>query len=702
MLNGFPLADCADVFVAFLQGLGSTASPELPDASSAGRLGEGPFACWIWNDDSVEGAWSRAFRELTTYAFGEALCAPDATDLAMLRRAAILLDQVSPSLARSAFSHVHGIALFPQAGRWRNASSCSQFHLGGVIFLAKDRLQNPWYVAEHLLHEALHQKLYDIRHTHSVLNGDFSINDPASEIEVVSLWNTEDAPGSNVWAPSRCLAAFHVYVHLAVFAQLAAKAHEDGTAVEPGIDDVRLVSADSAFKRAVYLGSELRKRCDEELGLAGKSLLDWLTGCLELTSAMPPESEVRTALFLERYEREARKIESWVASHPTADGSEEPGFESLSQLIEREIGATREVLSLDGERQAQAAFDREIAACALPASSGLKLADLGRVRHAVLRCLALADASGSSSEAASLALRIVESMVEASSDQLMKMLSDADGVGPTGGQGHDTQDRRSNLLQLTDVIGEAFGTEDLCLLLFSLVRMHAPEVIVELGTGYGTSAFWMALAADINGQGQVWTVDDLSQVEGYPRLLAKHRSRLVGTVWEGVSAASGAECMAEIRRILGLEERLTFIHRKMNLVEPSHFDAYDFPSPVDLLFSDFNHGPSAILDVLGHFLPRMAGASSMFIDGASTSWPSYLLLENLVDQLNRGTIPALLQDRCSADLRAVLESRRIVLVHLTKTQKHSKNSTAWLKLEPTDLQPYPRTAVRGLTERSLG
>jgi hypothetical protein len=123
---------------------------------------------------------------------------------------------------------------------------------------------------------------------------------------------------------------------------------------------------------------------------------------------------------------------------------------------------------------------------------------------------------------------------------------------------------------------------------------------------------------------------------------------------------------------------------------------------VDLLFSDFNHGPSAVLDILGHFLPRMATASSIFIDGASTSWPSYLLLEHLTEQLNRGMMPALLQERSDVDLKAVLEGRRIVLVHLTKTQKRTKNSTAWLKLEPTDLQPHPATAVRGLTERGLG
>jgi hypothetical protein len=702
VLNGFSLADCADVFAESLQHLGQPWVPELPDAASAGRLGEGPFDCWIWGNQNSEGVWTRAFRELTASTFAGDLCAPEPADLAMLRRATALLDEVSPTLARSALGHVQGIALFPPSGRWRNASSCSQFLLGGVIFLAKERLQNPWYVAEHLLHEALHQKLYDIRHTHSVLRRDFSTEDRDDQIEVVSLWNTEDAPGSNMWAPSRCLAAFHVYVHLAVFARLAAVASEDGDGGEPGIDDVRLVSAQSAFRRAVYLGSQLRGRCAGELGLAGKSFVSWLSECLELTSATPPESEIRASLFLERYEREARIIETWVAGNQTVDGALDPSSEELSQLTQREISSTREVLSLASGRQALLDFDRQIGDVLSPGSAALELADLGRVREAVLRSMVAAATGGRSVEGDSLAHQIIEAMVEGSSSQLMELLSGAHGAGETDGRGPRARDRRAEMLQLSDVIGEVFGTEDFCLFLFSLVRMHTPKVVVELGTGYGASAFWMALAADINGLGHVWTVDDLSQVDGYSNLLARKRSRLVGTVWECLSDASGAQCMATIRKILRLDERLTFIHREMDLADPSHFDGYDFPAPVDLLFSDFNHGPSAILDILGHFLPRMADASSIFIDGASTSWPSYLLLEQLVEQLNRGVIPRLLQDRCSQDLRIALEGRRIVLVHLTKTQKQAKNSTAWLKVEPNDLQPHPMTIVRGLTERGLG
>ncbi len=44
-------------------------------------------------------------------------------------------------------------------------------------------------------------------------------------------------------------------------------------------------------------------------------------------------------------------------------------------------------------------------------------------------------------------------------------------------------DERAMLLLLTDAVETGFGTEDFSLFLYSLVRMHAPETVVELGTG---------------------------------------------------------------------------------------------------------------------------------------------------------------------------------------------------------------------------
>jgi hypothetical protein len=258
-------------------------------------------------------------------------------------------------------------------------------------------------------------------------------------------------------------------------------------------------------------------------------------------------------------------------------------------------------------------------------------------------------------------------------------------------------DERTKLLVLADVAGTVFGTEDFCLFLYSLVRMQAPRTIVELGTGLGASAFCMALAAKRNGVGHVWTVDDLELFTSYDTLLASITTHLEKAEFASFEALTPEQYFRVVESVLDIHSYITFIHKQINLDEDRHFDRYPFSSEsIDLLFSDFRHGPEDILAILGHFLPRMSPASSIFIDSAPTAWSSYLLLEQLISQINKGQIPRALQQRCPIDLQPLLRNRRIVLVHLTEWKKRDQNSTAWLKIEPIDLIPHPQTQMRGL------
>jgi len=257
-------------------------------------------------------------------------------------------------------------------------------------------------------------------------------------------------------------------------------------------------------------------------------------------------------------------------------------------------------------------------------------------------------------------------------------------------------DERAALLLLSDAVGTLFGTEDFCLFLYSLVRMQMPKIIVELGTGLGLSAFSMALAAKRNEAGHVWTVDNMDCFATYRAIVTEicgrlHQSGLIST-----DHPSAGLYFEEITSLLGLEQHLTFVKSQMLLNEAGHFDHYPFAGkPIDLLFSDFQHDPKAILKILGHFLPKMSLSCSIFIDSASTYWPSYLLLEQLCSQWNQGKVPKALQDLCSEDLSDLVRSRRMLVVHLTERKQRAQNSTAWLKIEPIDVLPHPATIMRG-------
>jgi hypothetical protein len=220
--------------------------------------------------------------------YDESLCTPNIDELARLAKGAQLLGALLPLLSRSALSHAHLIAVFPMVGSWKGKASSSQFRVAGTIFLSRELLESPWQVAEHLFHESLHQKLYDFRHAHSLLKPNYWRKGAP---RVRSHWNVTDSSESNCWDTHRAVAAFHVYVHLSLLSTLAEqRAPELENVYGPLRGSLKMIESRRAFERAHYLGEKIKELCWQELGLAGKRLMDWLTLVLDALDAAPPQA----------------------------------------------------------------------------------------------------------------------------------------------------------------------------------------------------------------------------------------------------------------------------------------------------------------------------------------------------------------------------------------------------------------------------
>ncbi|KAB1987544.1 hypothetical protein [Streptomyces triticiradicis] len=327
---------------------GVGAGPLLGGVDTAQWLGDASRTPWIWEPGQRDDIFAEAFSQLVEWQFRGGLSAATDADRAALREGARLLDQVLPLTSRSALSHTHLIGVTSGTGGWKGKASTSQFTVTGVIFLNRRLLTNPWWVAEHLLHEALHQKLYDFRHAHSLLARDLEDGSRRTTREaprVVSLWNVPGPDASNRWNTHRAMAAFHVYVHLALFCSLAEHLSSQLRDTYGPLDAPRpMTSSRTAFERARYLGENLRASCWEELGVAGRHMLEWLSSILDAMDPAPPPAGASLHLLMDRYLKEVRRLRKVPPSDELT--------RTLQRLVATEANAFRAVLSaVDAQAQ---------------------------------------------------------------------------------------------------------------------------------------------------------------------------------------------------------------------------------------------------------------------------------------------------------------------------------------------------------------
>ena len=231
----------------------------------------------------------------------------------------------------------------------------------------------------------------------------------------------------------------------------------------------------------------------------------------------------------------------------------------------------------------------------------------------------------------------------------------------------------------TDRIGSIYGTEDLSVYLYSVIKMMKPRTVVELGTGLGSTMLWSALALEENDEGMLYTVDD-------------------GSEWKRISTAKemiGDRFRVDYDRFvkdLILEfqvyKRVKFINEKISIVDVND---------IDILFSDFAHGVFDVTKLLADYLPKMNEHSRIYIDSASTHYGSYNTIERIVQILNSGKIPRSFEEVSNLDydsfIRKVHRSS-FSIEHIIENKDRNQNSTCCITISPIDIFPYPRKNLR--------
>ena len=228
----------------------------------------------------------------------------------------------------------------------------------------------------------------------------------------------------------------------------------------------------------------------------------------------------------------------------------------------------------------------------------------------------------------------------------------------------------------TKTLAEIYGKEKFCYFIYSLIKMQQPEVILELGTGFGSSALFIAQALKENKKGKLLTVDN-------------------GEDWDKMK-------LNLKKKYNSHKDFFNSCLNKFKLKDFVHFEQFDLNKTfvinpnktIDILFCDAtDSSASGCIKILKSYLPLMSSNSSIFIDRASTINHSYLMLENIINNFNNNKIPqallaSLTQEEIQKIQKIVVDSK-FTLVHLVENMDKKvnklQNSTAWIKIEPVDV-----------------
>ncbi len=474
------LTDCAAIMrtAASYVEHGGTDTP-LQDGSLV-ALGPKPHHGWIWRDEHPDDTYGRALRKLVIERYGIVPGTPDAANIEMLQSGARLLEELLPSLAPSALHHAHVVAFLPASRMFIGSESRSD--LPGMFFV-RQSLGTPWWIAEHLLHESIHSKLYDLVAGHTPVPPDGG----TSSSRVVIPWRPSRLSGENRFRAQHVLTAFHVYVHLALLSTVAeSRAPELETTYGPLSG---MIESRRARARARYLGRQLHAQplCWDDLGAIRQELADWLSSLLDVLDPAPAPDGSTLHLYLDLYHRETDQLAQALAE-PTEHLR--TGTPELSALARREVASIRAILRDLDAGQHLAKLDAAVVGC-----TDAELADSYlQIRRMVETCLIDASLDGYRMSGSGAHDAMVGEMVGSASDALFALTA-----GIPAAVAHAK--RRAVAHHFAGSCGDDVGR------LLAVQAAHLPTgaQVLEIGTGVGIATAWL-----VAGLGSRTDVDILS------------------------------------------------------------------------------------------------------------------------------------------------------------------------------------------------
>lgn len=242
----------------------------------------------------------------------------------------------------------------------------------------------------------------------------------------------------------------------------------------------------------------------------------------------------------------------------------------------------------------------------------------------------------------------------------------------------------------TDKIAHFYGSEDLCIHLYSWIKMIDPKLCLELGTGLGSTALWLSTALKENESGGILhTVDngfdwndmrEHLQLEGFSNISESYEEHICNLIKE-----------------FNLKDNIEFYNSSVDQFNSTKLQEFQKNS-IDLLFIDYRHGPVIIIQLLSEYLPYMSENSMIFIDSAPTYYQSYSMLKDLIFNLNNNkNIKSLLSwSKYPEEVKEKISLCRFELFNIFENKNRDQNSTACIRLSSNDVFPPLHLTIRGI------